>query len=271
MSAPGAVVRPVVHTVVHTGPRAALSDVVALVGRCGRLARRDVETMTVALALPVLMLLMFVYVFGGAIDAGVPYLAYVVPGVVLLCAGFGAAATAPAVAADTNGPMIDRLRSMPVRASALLIGHVTASVARNVVSVLLVLLLAVVLGFRSPAAPPAWLAAAGVVLGWIVALSCAAAALGTVARSVQGANGGTFVMLFLPYLSSAFVPTETMPAFLRPIAEYQPVTPVTDSVRALLAGGDPGSSLPVALAWEAGLLAVSFGAAVLAFRHRTRR
>jgi ABC-2 type transport system permease protein len=92
-----------------------------------------------------------------------------------------------------------------------------------------------------------------------------------VARSVQGANSGTFVMLFLPYLSSAFVPTATMPAFLRPIAEYQPVTPVTDAVRALLAGADPGSSLPVALAWEAGLLAVSFGAATVAFRRRTRR
>ncbi|TCK26033.1 ABC transporter permease [Pseudonocardia endophytica] len=255
---------------VHTGPRAALSDVVALVGRCARLARRDVETMTVALALPVLMLLLFVYVFGGAIDAGGPYLAYVVPGVVLLCAGFGASTTAPAVAADMTGPMIDRLRSMPVRAYALLVGHVTASVARNVVSVLLVLALAVALGFRSPAGPLAWLAAAGVVLGWIVALSCAAAAFGSVARSVQGANGGTFVMLFLPYLSSAFVPTETMPAFLRPIAEYQPVTPVTDAVRALLAGADPGSSLPVALAWEAGLLAVASGAAVVAFRRRTR-
>ncbi len=258
-------------SIVHTGPAAALSDVVALVGRCGRLARRDVETMTVALALPVLMLLLFVYVFGGAIDAGGPYLAYVVPGVLLLCAGFGAATTAPAVAVDTTGPMIDRLRSMPIRASALLIGHVTAGVARNALSVLLVVALAVALGFRSPAGPLGWLAAAAVVLGWIVALSCAAAALGTVARSVQGANGATFAMLFLPYLSSAFVPVGTMPSFLRPIAEHQPVTPVTDAVRALLAGADPGSSLPVALAWEAGLLAVAFACAVLAFRRRTRR
>ncbi len=256
---------------VHTGTAAALSDAATLVGRCVRLARRDTEVLIMALVLPVAMMLLFVYVFGGAIETGGPYLTYVVPGIVLLCAGFGAASTAPAVAADMTGGMIDRLRSMPVRAWALLVGHVTASVARNAVATGVVVALAFALGFRSPAGPLAWLLAAGVVLGWVLALSCAAAALGMVARSVQGANGGTFAMLFLPYLSSAFVPPETMPAFLRPIAEHQPVTPVTDTVRALLAGTDPGASLPVALAWEAGLLVLATVAAVAAFRRRTRR
>ncbi|MBW0105489.1 ABC transporter permease [Pseudonocardia sp. KRD291] len=254
----------------HTGTRAALSDAATLIGRSVRLTRRDVEMVVLALVLPLMMMLLFVYVFGGAIETGGAYLDYVVPGIVLLCAGFGAASTAPAVAHDMTGGMIDRLRSMPIRPSALLVGHVTASVARNAVATAVVVVVALLMGFRPAAGPLGWLAAAAVVLGYVLALSWLAAALGTVARSVQGANGATFVMLFLPYLSSAFVPVQTMPAFLVPFARYQPVTPVIETVRALLAGLPAGPALWSALAWEAGLLLASFALAAALFRRRTR-
>jgi ABC-2 type transport system permease protein len=241
-----------------------------LVGRCTRLSRRDVEAVVLAVALPVLMMALFVYVFGGAIASRAAYVAYVVPGIVLLCVGFGAASTAPAVAADFAGGMVDRLRSMPIAASALLAGHVVASVARNALATAVVLLAAVAMGFRPDAGPVEWAAALGLLLVYVLALSCLAAGLGAVASSVQSANGLTFAMLFLPYLSSAFVPPETMPAALRAIAEHQPITPITETVRGLLTGTPIGSSGWSALAWAVGLLGVSALLAVALYRRRTR-
>ncbi|MGY1745851.1 ABC transporter permease [Blastococcus sp. SYSU D00695] len=258
-------------TPVHDGVRAALSDAATMIGRSVRLSRRDVDTMVMSVVLPLVLMALFVYVFGGAISSRPDYLDYVVPGIVLLCAGYGAASTAMSVAADSASGMVDRLRSMPVRSSAVLTGHVVASVARNTVSTAVVVAAAVPMGFRPDAGPLEWLLTAGLLLLYVLALSWLAALLGVLAGSVEAASALSFAMLFLPYLSSAFVDPATLPAALRPVAENQPITPVVDTVRGLLTGTPIGSSGAVALAWCAGLLVVSAAAASWAFRRRAAR
>jgi ABC-2 type transport system permease protein len=250
---------------------AVLGESLTMIGRSVRLSRRDVESLVLSIALPLMMMVLFVYVFGGAIDTGTAYLDYVVPGIVLLCVGFGAATTAPSVAADMTGGMVDRLRSMPIAGSAVLTGHVVASVARNAVSTAIVLGVAVAMGFRPSAGPAEWAAALGLLLIYVLALSWLAAGLGVLASSVQSANAMTFFMLFLPYLSSAFVPPDTMPAALRAVAENQPTTPIIETVRGLLTGVPVGSDGPLALAWAAGLLVASSTLAAWLFRRRTAR
>jgi ABC-2 type transport system permease protein len=255
---------------VHGGLRAAWSDSVTMVGRSVRLTRRDVETLVMSIVLPLALMALFVYVFGGAIRTSGEYVDYVVPGIILLCAGFGAASTATAVAADMTGGMVDRLRSLPIRSSAVLTGHVVASVARNAAATAVVVAAAVAMGFRPDAGPVEWLLAAGLLLLYVLALSWLAAFLGVLAGSVESASALTFVMVFLPYLSSAFVPTATMPSVLRAVADHQPITPVIETVRGLLTGTAVGGSGAVAVAWCAGLLAVAATAAGWAYRRRTR-
>jgi ABC-2 type transport system permease protein len=250
---------------------AVVGESFTLIGRSIRLSRRDAESLVLSIALPLMMMVLFVYVFGGAIDTGTAYINYVVPGIVLLCVGFGAATTAPSVAADMTSGMVDRLRSMPIAGSAVLTGHVTASLARNAVSTAVVLAAAVAMGFRPSAGPVEWGAALGLLLVYVLALSWLAAGLGVLASSVQSANAITFFMLFLPYLSSAFVPTDTMPAVLQAVAEHQPITPIIETVRGLLTGAPVGSSGPVALAWALGLLVASFTLAAWLFRRRIAR
>jgi ABC-2 type transport system permease protein len=254
---------------VHDGLRAAFSDSLTLIGRSVRLTRRDVETLVMSIVLPLALMALFVYVFGGAISTGGEYVDYVVPGIILLCAGFGAAATATAVAADMTGGMVDRLRSLPIRSSAVLTGHVVASVARNALATAVVVAAAVAMGFRPDAGPVEWLLTAGLLLLYVLALSWLAAFLGVLAGSVESAQALTFAMIFLPYLSSAFVPTDTMPAVLRAIADHQPITPVIETARGLLTGTAIGSSGLLAVLWCVGLLAVSATAAAWAFRRRT--
>ena len=255
----------------HTGLRATVDDVATLVGRSVRLTRRDAETLVMSIVLPLMLMALFVYVFGGAIATGGEYVNYVVPGIVLLCTGFGAAATATSVAADMTGGMIDRFRSLPIRSAAVLTGHVVASVARNTLATAVVFAAAIAMGFRPDAGPVEWLLAAALLLLYVLALSWLAAGLGALASSVESANSLSFVMLFLPYLSSAFVPTDTMPSWLQAVADHQPITPIIETVRGLLTGGPVGSAGPLAVVWAAGLLVVSFALAVWLFRRRTTR
>lgn len=246
-----------------------MSEALTMTGRCLRLTRRQVDGLITSLALPVLMMVLFVELFGGAIHIGEKYVTYVVPGVLLLCIGFGSGLTAVAVCQDMAGGIVDRLRSMDVRATSVLGAHVAASVVRNAVSSLLVLAVALLLGFRPHASPLDWLAAAGVLLAVVFAFSWLSAAIGLLTHSPEAANGMTFLFMFLPYASSAFVPVHTMPSWLQGFAAHQPITPITETLRGLLLGTPIGSNAWVALAWCAGILGVSMAAAAVLFSRGT--
>jgi ABC-2 type transport system permease protein len=245
-------------------------ETVTLMGRCIRLTRRDADAVIMALALPVMIMLMFVYLFGGAIATGTAYVTYVVPGVLMLCVGFGAANTAQSVCKDLSGGVVDRFRSMDVGAAALLNGQVVASLARNAVATALVLVVAVLIGFRPHADVLHWLAAAGVLALCVLALSWISAAFGVLARSPEAAGGFGFFLSFLSYPSSAFVPIRTMPGWLQGFALNQPLTHVIESVRGLLLGRPVGTHPAWAIGWSLGITAVSVLLASLLYRRRVR-
>jgi len=235
-----------------------------------RLSGRSPDALLTALLLPVLLMVVFVYLFGGAVDIGVRYVEYVVPGVLLLCAVTGAATTAVSVCQDMTAGVIDRFRSLDVPGAVIVAGHVAASLLRNLVSTVLVAAVAVGIGFRPHGGPARLAAALVVLLLFVAAFSWLAAAFGLLVASPEAANGVMFGLMFVCYASSAFVPVRTMPWWLRGFAEHQPATPVTETLRSLLTGG-PGwpASLGAALAWCGGLLAVSVVLSTVLFRRRT--
>jgi len=240
-----------------------------MAGRGVRLSARNIDALLTSLMLPIILMLLFVYLFGGAIHTGTAYVTYVVPGVILLCAGFGASTTAVSVSLDMKNGIIDRFRSMDIGGAAVLGGHVVASVARNIASTLLVFGVAVLIGFRPNAGPLDWLAAAGVLLLFVFAISWLSAAFGLLAKSPEAAAGFTFIVMFLPYPSSAFVPIDTMPSWLHGFATHQPTTPVIETLRGLLVGTPVGSSPVLAVAWCGGIALVSMVLAAFLFRRRT--
>lgn len=242
-------------------------DTLAMIGRSLRRSIRTPDTVIMGIALPVMIMAMFVYVFGGAIDTGMQYVDYVVPGIVLLCAGYGASTTAVGVASDMTGGLMSRFRSMPMRPAAVLTGHVVESMVRNAVSTTLVVGVALAAGFRPTADLGGWLAVVGLVAVYVLALTWVSVCIGIVASTPEAASGFSFVIMFLPYVSSAFVQPETMPRVLELVARYQPVTPVTDTVRGWLIG-TPGTSAAVAFAWCIGVLVVARVGAVVLFRRR---
>ena len=250
-------------------PVSPLRDGLTMVARGVRLSTRSVDALILSLALPVMLMLLFVYLFGGAIDTGGQYVTYVVPGVILLCAGFASAQTAVGVAQDMRGGVIDRFRSMGISGPAMLSGHVVASVLRNAVATVMVIGVAFAIGFRPSAGLGEWLGTAGILLAFMVAISWLAAAVGLLAGDPEVAAGFTFFVSFLPYPSSAFVPVETMPSWLQSIALHQPVTPVVESVRGLLLDLPVGAHAWQGLAWCGGIIAVSVVASAVLFRRRT--
>jgi ABC-2 type transport system permease protein len=232
---------------------------------------RNPDALVTALALPIIILLLFVYVFGGAISTRGEYIDYVVPGIVVLCAMFGAAGTAVGVCTDKVAGVMDRFRTMPIRGASVLTGHVVASLLRNLVSTAMVVGLAIAIGFRPDATPLEWLAAVGVIVLVVLAITWLATAAGLVAPTVESANALGFTVMFLPYLSSAFVPVATLPAGLRPIAEHQPVTPVIETLRGLLIGTSIGDEVWWVLLWWGGLLVVAVALASKLFRRQAAR
>ena len=251
-------------------PSAMVGAYAAMTARCLRLSSRSIDALTTALMLPVLLMLLFVYVFGGAIATGGNYVSYLVPGVLLLCAGFGAANTAVSVCQDMNGGIVDRFRSLDVSGRAILAGHVVASIVRNTVSTMLVFGVAFLIGFRPDASLAGWLAAASILLLFVLAVSWLAAAAGLLARSAEAASGFLFLVMFLPYPSSTFVPITTMPGWLQGFARNQPVTPVVETMRGLLLGTPVGAAPWRALAWCGAIVLVSAAASGMLFRFRTR-
>ena len=244
-------------------------DALVMSARCLRLSARTIDALLTALLLPVILMLLFVYLFGGAIQTGTEYVTYVVPGVLLLCAGFGAATTAVSVSNDMTSGIIDRFRAMDISGTALLAGHVAASLVRNAISTTLVLGVAFLIGFRPSASLAGWLLAIGILLLFVLAMSWLSAAIGLLSGSPEAANGFTFLVMFLPYPSSAFVPIETMPSWLQGFARHQPVTPMIETIRAALLGTPIGNNAWLSVAWCAAIIAVSVVIAAVVFQRRT--
>lgn len=244
-----------------------LTDISAMVGREARRTLRSVDSLVTSLLIPVSIMVVFVVVFGGAIQGDGDYVGYVVPGTILLCAGFGAATTAVPVAQDQTSGTIARLKTLPVYGPAVLVGHVVASVVRNLVSTTFVVAVAVALGFRPGANALGWVAVVLFLVLAVTALTWIACAAGLV-LSVEAAGALSFVALFLPYLSSGFVPVETLPSWLHGFATHQPSTPIIETLRALLDGTDPTGTLLPALVWLVGLGTVGFLASTSLHRRR---
>ena len=252
----------------------AFLDSRVMVRRCVRRSLRDPEAFFTSLMLPVVLMLLFVYVFGGALKTDGRYVDYVVPGLIVLCAGFGAGTTAVAVATDMTNGVVDRFRSMPIKGSAILLGQVVASLARNLTATALVIGVGLGIGWRPTDSVVRWLGAAAMIVLFVLALSWLAAAVGLLARSVEAANSLTFVLMFIPYVSTAFVPAHTMPWALRGFAENQPFTPIVETMRGLWmgetsTGASPGHEALVAVAWCVAILVISYASACRLFRHRT--
>jgi ABC-2 type transport system permease protein len=241
------------------------------VGRSLRHSLRDGESLLMAIMLPVMLMLLFTFVFGGAIDPTGSYVDYVVPGIILLCAGFGAASTAVYVAGDMKAGIIDRFRTMPLRPGAVLTGHVVASLLRNLLATGVVIGVALLVGFRPTAGVGGWVAAVGLIALYILTITYLFAAIGLAARSPEAASGYGFVILFLPYLSSAFVPVDTMPSWLQWIAENQPITPIIETIRGLLFGLPLGTQPWWAIGWCLGILLVAVVWGAWLFRRKAGR
>jgi len=245
----------------------ALTDILAMVDREFRRSLRSIDALMTSLLIPVSILLVFVVVFGGAIEQDGDYINYVVPGILILCTGFGSAGTAVSVAQDMQSGTINRFKTLPIFGPSVLIGHVVASVIRNLVASLLVMIVAFALGFRSDAGIGDWLMATGLLVLVILAFTWLAC-LGGLVLSVDACNGINFVFLFLPYVSSGFVDPGTMPGWLQGFAKHQPFTPIIETLRAAMTGSDTGSNAWQALAWMVGILIVSYLGATALYRRR---
>lgn len=244
--------------------------ITTMAGRCVRLTTRQTDSLVTSLTLPVMLMVTFVYLFGGAIQTGTRYITYVVPGVLILCAVVGSATTAVTVSQDLKGGIIDRFRSMDVGGGAVLAGHVAASVTRNMVSSVLVIGVAIGIGFRPRASVLAWVGSLAVLLMFVIAFSWLSAAFGLLVSSPEAAGGIMFGLMFLTYASSAFVPVRTMPWWLHGFAYHQPATSVIETLRGLLLGTGASTHVWLAAAWCAGITAASMLATSLLWRRRTR-
>ncbi|MEU8117725.1 ABC transporter permease [Spirillospora sp. NPDC049024] len=220
--------------------------------------------MTVQLVVtPVIILFLFVYVFGGTLGDGLgggrdEYVNYVVPGILLMAAATAATGTAVMVATDMTEGIIARFRTMRISRASVLTGHVVGSVIQQLIGLAVVVGVALAIGFRPNATPLEWLAATGLLTLFVVAITWLAVALGMKSPTPEAASNAPMPLVFLPFLGSGFVPTDSMPTVLRWFAEYQPFTPIMETVRGLLLGTPIGDSAAIATAWCAGIGVVSY-------------
>ncbi len=250
-----------------------LGDTSVLTGRSLRHILRSPDTIITTAVMPIAMLLLFVFVLGGAIDTGQSsgsYIDYLLPGILLITIASGVSYTSYRLFLDLKGGIVERFRSMPIARSSVLWAHVLTSLVANLVSLAIVVAVAVLLGFRSGAGLGAWLAVTGILVLFTLALTWLAVIAGLTAKTPDGAGAFSYPLIFLPFISSAFVPTDTMPAPVAWFAEHQPVTPIVDSIRALLAGQPVGSELWIAVAWCVGILVAAFAGAMAIYRRRFR-
>jgi ABC-2 type transport system permease protein len=244
-------------------------DTAVLTGRSLSHILRSPDTIITTAVTPIALMLMFVYVLGGAINTGTgSYVNYLLPGILLITVASGIAYTAYRLFLDMQGGIFERFQSMPIARSAVLWGHVLTSLVANLVSVALVVLVALLMGFRSGAGVLAWLGVAGILVLFTLALTWLAVIAGLSAKTVDGASAFSYPLIFLPFISSAFVPTETMPGPVRWFAENQPVTSIVNTIRDLLAQQPVGTDIWVALGWCVGILAVAYVLATAAYRRK---
>jgi ABC-2 type transport system permease protein len=245
------------------------SDMGVMLGRSMRHILRSMDTIITVTIMPIAFMLMFVYVFGGAIQTGTDnYVNYLLPGILLIAIASGIAYTALRVFLDVQGGIFERFHSMPIARSSMLWGHVLTSLVSNAISVVVIILVALLMGFRSPAGVLSWLAVAGILALFTLALTWIAVIPGLTAKSVDGAGAFAYPLIFLPFISSAFVPTESMPSVVRAFAENQPVTSIVDAIRSLLAGQPVGNDIWIALAWCVGIMLVAYVFAMRAYKRK---
>ncbi|WP_105031881.1 ABC transporter permease [Arthrobacter ruber] len=247
-----------------------VGDTAALTGRSLRHITRSMDTIVTTAIMPVAIMLLFVYVLGGAIDTGsTSYVNYLLPGVLLITIASGVAYTAYRLFLDLQSGIFERFQSMPIARSSMLWAHVLTSLAANLVSLAIVIGVALLLGFRSSAGLGAWLGVAGMLVLFTLALTWMAVIAGLSAKTVDGASAFSYPLIFLPFVSSAFAPTDSMPGPVRWFAENQPVTSIVDTIRNLLAQQPVSSDIWTALAWTLGLLVLAYAAATITYRRRT--
>ena len=245
-------------------------DVATLLGRSLRHIGRSPDTIITTAITPIAMMLLFVYVLGGAIETGGQgtYVDYLLPGILLITIASGIAYTAYRIFLDMQGGLFERFQSMPIARSAVLWAHVLTSVVANLISLVVVIVVALIMGFRSGAGVLDWLAVAGILLLFTLGLTWLAVIPGLTASSVEGASAFSYPLIFLPFISSAFVPTDSMPGPVRAFAEHQPVTSVVNAIRGLLESQPLGDDLWIALAWCLGLVAVAYAFAMSVYRSK---
>jgi len=245
------------------------SDMSVMLGRSMRHIFRSMDTIITVTIMPIMFMLLFVYVFGGAIQTGTDnYVNYLLPGILLIAIASGISYTAYRLFLDMQRGIFERFNSMPIARSAALWGHVLTSLVSNAISVVVIILVALIMGFRSSAGILSWLAVAGILALFTLALTWIAVIAGLSAKSVDGAGAFSYPLIFLPFISSAFVPTESMPSVVRAFAENQPVTSIVEAIRALLSGQPVGNDIWVALAWCLGILIVAYLFAMRAYKRK---
>jgi len=245
------------------------SDMNVMLGRSMRHIFRSMDTIITITIMPIMFMLLFVYVFGGAIQTGTDnYVNYLLPGILLIAIASGISYTAYRLFLDMQRGIFERFHSMPIARSTVLWGHVLTSLVSNAISVVVIILVALIMGFRSPAGVLSWLAVAGILALFTLALTWIAAIAGLSAKSVDGAGAFSYPLIFLPFISSAFVPTESMPSVVRAFAENQPVTSIVEAIRALLWEQPVGNDIWIALAWCLGILIVAYLFAMRVYKRK---
>ena len=245
------------------------SDMGVMLGRSLRHITRSMDTIITVTIIPIAMMLLFVYVLGGAIQTGTDnYVNYLLPGILLMAIASGISYTAFRLFMDMQRGIFERFHSMPIARSAALWGHVLTSLVSNAISVVVIILVALIMGFRSSAGILPWLAVAGILAFFTLALTWIAVIPGLTAKSVDGASAFSYPLIFLPFISSAFVPTVSMPPVVRAFAENQPVTSIVNAIRSLLSEQPVGDDIWVALAWCLGVLIVAYVFAMRVYKRR---
>lgn len=245
------------------------TDISVMLGRSMRHIVRSMDTIITVTIMPIAMMLLFVYVFGGAIESGTDrYVNYLLPGILVMAIASGISYTAYRLFTDVQRGILERFRTMPISRSALLWGHVLTSLVSNAISVVIIVLVSLVMGFRSSAGIVPWLAVVGLLVLFTLALTWVAVIPGLTAKSVDGASAFSYPIIFLPFISSAFVPTESMPKGVRMFAEHQPVTSLVNAIRALLSDQPAGNEVWVAIAWCVGIMLVAYAFAMRVYKRR---